>query len=229
MAYTLGDLFTAVRDRSAYFDKARVPRGPLMRTATDVQRDLLRKAAQRAPDAFTATTVLTLTQPVTTQTAITLPAYLEVIRVETDFTGASPKPEPTTVIPVSRIYDYQHNRAVYLLNGSLYLTGESTDWSTVSQLTVYYLPLPVPFAAETDNWTLPDDAHDVFTARVALMAALRVNGTPVDNERPTSPPIQIDVGAFQSFSQEAEYQWMKALTTQVRQARVANRSSASAP
>lgn len=229
MSYMLADLFTAARDRNAYFDKARIPRGPLVRFATDIQRDLLRKGAQRAPDAFTTTQSITITTPAQVGTPISLTPYLEVIRCQTNFAGGAPLPEDTRMIPVSRIVDYQHARAVYLLDGSLYLAGDVTNWATVATLTVYLLPLPTPFALETDAWTLPDDAHDVFTARMALHMALRVNGTPVDNERPTSPAIQLDIMSFQSLAADAEHQWLKALTTQVRQARVANRNSAASP
>lgn len=229
MSYTLGDLLIAARDRSPYFDKARVPRGPLARFATDIQRDLIRKAAMRAPDLFTTTQVVTIQNPAQVGTPITINANLEVVRVQTNYANNNPFPDLARVIPASRQYDYETERAVYFLDGSMYLTGQAADWGNVASLTVFYVPLPVPFAAETDAWTLPDDAHEVFTARLALQMARHVNGTPWDNERPQSPPIQLDLMDFMAEAQRAEHDWFVALVTQVRQARVANRNTLTLP
>lgn len=229
MSYTLGDLLTAARDRSPFFDKARVPRGPLVRFATDIQRDLIRKAAMRAPDRFTLTQVITIQNPPQVGTPITINANQLVVRVETDFVGGNPLPEKTRLIPASRLYDYEMDRAVYFLDGALYMTGQAADWANVASLTVYYVPLPVPFATEADLWTLPDDAHEVFVARLALQMARHVNGTPWDNERPQSPPIELDLTDFQAESQRAEHDWFVALVTGVRQARVSNRASFQVP
>lgn len=225
MSYTLGDALTAARDRSPYFDKARIPRGPLVRFATDIQRSLLQKAAMRAPDRFTTTQVVTITQPAQVGTPITVNPNLLVVRVETDFTGANPLPEKTRMVPASRLYDMEHDRGVYFLDGAMYLTGQAADWGNVASLTVYLVPLPDPFAAEADAWTLPDDAHEAFVSRLAAQMATHINGTPFDDQRPTSPPIAIDVDRLEAKADRAEHDWFVALVTGVRQARVANRNT----
>ena len=225
MSYTFGDVMRAARDRSTYFARSRIPGGPAARNASAVQRDLLMKGAQRAPDRFALTTTIAIQNPPQVGIAQTLPANLLVERVETDFLGGLPTPEKTRMIPVSRKYDYDQDRAVYLLNGSLYMTGQAADWANVTQLTVFYVPLPNDFAAETDAVTLPDDAKEALVSRLALTFALHVNGMPYDARNPTSQPIQVDVGSFQALAAEAEHAWLASIVTQVRQARTSNRNS----
>jgi hypothetical protein len=210
----------AARDASAFYDATRIPGGPAIRFAADIQRDLVAKAAKRNPELMATTTTLTsatvvasLGVPGTPPSAVTLPAFHQIVRIQSLGTG-----QPCTLIAITpdETEDYESDRAWYSSGGSVYFTGYAGDWTGVASVIVTYIPLVADLATEADVLVLPDDAKWALTARLAYAFALRVNGMPMATEAPGSAPIQLDINAFSAEAMKAESAWLGQITDQRR-------------
>lgn len=223
MPVTFGQLQTAARDYSPYFDPSRIPTGSAARIASDIQRDLYTKAAKRDKDlmATRATVAVTL------GSAITLAAHETVFRLELVFTDASRTPERIPLIPEARkdLYEEAMEMAGFLRNGALWLVpNDTTHWSEVSSVAYYYLAALSDFSTTSTAMTLPDDAKMAVVTRMAATFALRVNGMPLDGANPKNGVIDIDVMAYTALADRAETQWLAQVTLQKMQQHTARLS-----
>jgi len=221
VSLTYGDVLRAARDGSAFFDATRIPGGPAIRFAADIQRDLVAKAAKRNPELLATTTTLTgaavvaaLGVPGTPPSPVTLPASHQIVRMQ----SLTPSTQPCTLIAITpdETREYESDRAWFTVGGQAYFTGYATDWTDVSSVIVTYIPAVTELATESDLLVLPDDAKWALTARLAYSFALRVNGMPMATEAPGSAPIQLDISAFSAAAGAAESAWLAQLTDQRR-------------
>lgn len=218
MSYTYLAILDAARDYSPWFDRTRVSSGPAIRMASDVQRDLYSKATRRNPWSVAART--TLNAPFTLNTAITtLPAFTVVLRAEVTYNADTEFPDEIPIVSSERQTLYQQGTACYLEGRAVWLTGTDSDWNDVASLVVWYVPAVPDMATESDLVTLPDDAKQAFVLALAARFALRVNGFPIDDERPDRGAISIDVGSFQALAQQAETTWLREIGLQRMRAR----------
>lgn len=88
--------------------------------------------------------------------------------------------------------------AVYQVGSTLYLCGESGDWSDVQSLELRYVPIAPAFTALTDLFLLPDQARPVLVAKAASFCAMRVEGL---------EGVNIDSAKHAAEAQRAERQF----------------------
>lgn len=87
-----------------------------------------------------------------------------------------PVPEPLWVTSASRRFAPERFPAVYVIGQTLYLTGQSEDWSDIASLELRYVPVAPVFTRLTDLFLLPDSARSALVARAAAFMAIRVQG-----------------------------------------------------
>jgi hypothetical protein len=221
MSLTYADILRSARDASAFFDATRIPGGPAVRMASDIQRDLVAKAAKRDPELLATTTTLTGATVVAAlgssgvpPTAVTLPAFYQIVRIQ----SLTSSTQPSTLIAIlpEEAHDYQSDRAWFTVGAQVYFTGYSADWTDVVSAIVTYIPAVSDLAAETDGLVVPDGAKWAMTARLAFAFAMRVNGMPTATESPGSAPVQLDISAFSAQASQAESAWLAQLSDQRR-------------
>lgn len=230
MSLTYGDVLTAARDASAWFDHSRIPGGVAARLASDIQRDLVAKLGKRDPERLSTTSILTNATVVASlgnpPTAVALPAAMQYVRAQYVVTGSQMEPPTLQMIPQSRLAD-RFDVGWYIQGSNAYFTGVASQWSGIQSVIMTYVPYVVDLAAETDVLALPDDAQGAFKARLAYAFALRCNGMPASTEQPDlSQVIQLDVSAFGSEAEKAEASWLAQASDQRRKARLTIRNGA---
>lgn len=222
MAHTYLDILDAARDYSEWFDRPRVPGGPAIRMASDVQRDLYFKAILRDPWRFAQRTTVSAPFTLAAPTA-NLPAYHTLLMAEVNYVGDTNFPDEIPIVSSERQTLYQQGTAVFVEGGALWLTGQTDDWSDVASITVWYIPTLSDLAQETDPITLPDGAKSALVLALAARFAVRVNGFPIDDEQPAKGTITIDVSSIAQMAQAAEAEWLKQIGYQRTRARAAIR------
>lgn len=208
MALTFGQVDTAARDLSAFFDRTRIPQGVAARMASDIQRDLLGKAVRANPDRLATTTDVALAFG----SAITLPAYELVVRGRVNFTDASLDPDPLYFISPGQEHAPLVAFSGYLEGGALWLVGDADDWTGVDDITIWYVAAATDITTESTNLVLPDSAKGAVVSRLAAMFGARVSG--LDG-------VGVDVAGLMALAEREERGWLARLA-QERVSRIVN-------
>ncbi len=224
MSLTYLDISIAARDMNVWFDFVHIPRGIATRMASDIQRDLLVKAAKRDPDGLSTTTTLTGATVVaslgTPPLPVALPSALQYVRARVVTTGSSDQPDDLELITADHLSDWS-GQGYWLQGSAAYFTGTTADWSNAQSVIVTYIPSPVDFTANTDLIALPDHAKGAFAARLAFAYAMRVNGMPASTDQPVAVDIvKVDVSMYAQLATKAEQEWLALLSDQRRKSRL---------
>lgn len=157
---------------------------------------------------------LDLTSPLvgTVDQGIPLPAAIKhliggTVWMADDATKTTPKPL-RLVTYHARMQRTTQWYAAYVLNRTLYVVGDATDWNTVASIDLRYVPEPPTFTALTDYLLLPDHAAPAMIAHAAYMAGLRVQGLE------GIPPL--DLNALLAAKQAAEDAFLREVSLQPR-------------
>lgn len=213
MTLTVSAVLTAARDYAVWFDRSRIPDAVAVRMLSDVQRDLLAKAATRHPDRFTAT-YTTSSWPADT---ITLPAFERILPpIRLNFSDSTLAPDECPLIPEAEADDYQDAQvpAYYQSGTTLKFAGSGSDHPEYSTASVTYLAAGADLTALTDALVLPDDAKLAMSAALAALFALRVTGMPLDGSDPANGVVTVNAASLSSRAAAAETQWLRQLTMQ---------------
>lgn len=230
MSLAYGDVLTAARDSSVWFDHSRTPGGVAARMASDIQRDLIAKLVKRDAERLSTTTSFSGATVVaalgTPPVAVALPAALQYVRANFVIAGSSLEP-PVLRMTVPGRLATTDDVGWYVQGANAYFTGVASQWSNIGSVIVTYVPLPVDVVAETDVLAIPGDGKGAFKARLAYAFALRVNGMPASTEEPDmTQVIQLDVSAFASEADKAEAAWLAQASDQRRRAHLTIRNGA---
>lgn len=160
------------------------------------------------------TAYLDLTSPLvgTVDQGIPLPAAIKhliggTVWMADDATKTTPKPL-RLVTYHARMQRTTQWYAAYVLNRTLYVVGDATDWNTVASIDLRYVPEPPTFTALTDYLLLPDNAAPAMIAHAAYVAGLRVQGLE------GIPPL--DLTALLAAKQAAEDAFLREVSLQPR-------------
>lgn len=172
MALTFGQVETAARDYSPWFDRSRVPQGVAARMCSDIQRDLVSKLARANPNAIATSQTVSLAFG----SAISLNAHELVVRAQANFTDTTLDPAPITFLTPGMESMTWATYLAYLEGGSLYLVGDASDWTAITNITVWYIAAATDITTEATTLALPDNAKEALAKRLAAEMALRASG-----------------------------------------------------
>lgn len=201
MAFTLGDVVTAARDRHPAFAKPNVPDAVFARFCSDWQRTFYAKAVQRDPSFALAT--VTTTGPIDPTVQVTLPAYERLVGGTVTLTDPAGSTLPLTLVGYHNRFRPLGDYVATVTGQTVTWQGSAAHWSDVASVILHYVPEPADLLALTDAFTLPDSARPACVAHAALMAGARVSALP-------GMPA-VDVTALAQTAAEAEAQWLTSM------------------
>lgn len=110
---------------------------------------------------------------------------------------------PVTLIPYESRFDPQPLYAGWVINRTLYLSGEESKWTGATELRLRYTTQPADLTALADTLVIPDAAKTAaVTAIAAFMAGRGISRT---------EGVEANAKYFQTQAEQAEAKWLESL------------------
>jgi hypothetical protein len=193
----VSDVIERAREIHPAFGTAFNPERVLLSFMSRYRRQLVAKIAAINPDEVSTWQTISLPLAVFANGVAVADAFL--------WLGGDARPSGSTLqrevefhlIPHAHRYSAHVWPRGWVVNGTLYLAGEATDWTGFDQISLRYVPMSADYTAGTDAIGVPDTAIDVMVYALADFMAQRTPA-PRDGAMWNAPDRRLIRADFQS-------------------------------